>query len=368
MRSIRRFVAIGLALGWVIAAAGCEKEGTAHGGPPGQGHEGPGGDGQRKLPTLPVAVESAVRGTIASYYSATATLDPNKEADVVARVSGTVLELLAEEGDHVRHDQVLLRVDDEEYAYRLKQAEAAEEKQQSRFQRAKEMHSRELVSGEAFDDTRTDLLSAEASRELAALELSHTEIRAPFDGRVTTRAVDPGEMVSSGTVLFTVADLSRLLARVHVPARAFRRIQTDQTVELIVDSSQDTLRGKITLISPIVDPASGTIKITVEVRDYPPTTRPGDFAQVRIVTEQHANTVLVPRNAVVSEKGEQVVYVVADSTAQRRLVAVGFQDKERAEITSGVESGERVVVQGQRSLRDGQPIKIMERSDSGAES
>jgi membrane fusion protein (multidrug efflux system) len=111
----------------------------------------------------------------------------------------------------------------------------------------------------------------------------------------------------------------------------------------------------------VVDPASGTIKVTVEIMEYPPDVRPGDFAEVRIVTERRDAALLVAREAVVQDKGEEVVYVAAtDSTAERRLVTVGFTDAQNAEVTSGVRPGERIVIKGQRSLKQGDPIKILE--------
>jgi membrane fusion protein (multidrug efflux system) len=319
------------------------------------------GDNRSKEPAIPVAVQPATLGSISSYYTATATLDPDKQAEVLARVSGVVLELAAEEGDFVRKDVELLRIEEDQYRVRLKEADAEQAKQHSRFERVQKMFRQNLVSAEEFETVKNDLLAAESTRELAALELSYTQVRSPFSGHVVQRFVDPGQAVSEGTALFSVADMSRLLARVHVPAKEFRSIRVDQPVELKLDSSEDLLVGTIILVSPIIDPTSGTIKVTVEITDYPRTTRPGDFAEVRIVTDRHTDAILVPKTAVVTDKGERVVYVADDSTAERRIVEIGFQSDVQTEIANGLEPGERVVIQGQRSLKDGQPLKIIER-------
>jgi membrane fusion protein (multidrug efflux system) len=119
-------------------------------------------------------------------------------------------------------------------------------------------------------------------------------------------------------------------------------------------------------VSPVIDPTSGTIKITVEIPEYPTDTRPGDFAEVSIVTEKRAGTTLVPKIAVFTDRGDQIVYVAADSTAERRVVELGFEDDENAEITSGVSEGEDIVVKGQRSLKHGAPIKILEADTASA--
>ncbi len=319
-----------------------------------------GQNGPRAMRPVPVAIEPVSRGSIASYHTATATLDPDKQADILARVSGIVLELAAEEGDRVRENGLLLRIEDDEYRARLREAEAEEAKQRSRFERVQKMFKQDLVSAEEHESVRNDLQAAESAREISALQLSYTSVRAPFDGRIVQRFVDPGQTVSEGTSLFTLADMRRLLARVHVPAKEFRNIRTDQPVEITIDSSRDLLSGKITLVSPVIDPTSGTIKVTIEITDYPQTTRPGDFAEVRIVTDRHTEALLVPKSAVISDKGEQVVFVAADSTAERRVVEIGFQDDRRIEISGGLREGERIVVQGQRSLKDGQPLHILQ--------
>ncbi|HKI83703.1 MAG TPA: hypothetical protein VKA63_05135, partial [Candidatus Krumholzibacteria bacterium] len=113
-------------------------------------------------------------------------------------------------------------------------------------------------------------------------------------------------------------------------------------------------------ISPVIDATTGTIKVTIEIDKFPPQVRPGDFAQVKVQTQRREGNVLVARAAVVNEKGEDVVYVAVDSLAERRVVEVGFEDDDSAEILSGVQDGEKVVVKGQGNLKPAQPLHIIE--------
>ncbi len=340
---------------------GCGDKGGASqaGGTPSGGAPGAAPGAPKQAPT-PVAVAEARSGEIASYYTATATLAADKEAEILARVSGVVQELLCEEGDIVSEGGDLLLIDNAEYKYRLQQAQAEHAELEAKMGRLGKMREQELVSTEEFETMKSDLAAAEASEGMAHLTLSYTRVTAPFTGRVVTRRVNVGQTVNVGTPLFVLSDFTPLLARVHVPAKEFHKLASDQPVDLVLESSGAKLHGRVRLVSPTIDPSSGTIKVTIEINDYAAGVRPGDFAQVSIVTERRADRTLIPKVALVNEHGEHIVFVSADSTAERRVVEVGFQDDFNAEITRGVTVGERIVVKGQRSLKHGAPIKVLE--------
>jgi RND family efflux transporter MFP subunit len=304
-------------------------------------------------------VEAVSTGAIASYYTATATLTAEKEAEVLARVTGVVQTLGCEEGDLVKKGSVLLQIETSEYKLRLAQSEANTTNLKDRYSRLSDMFEQQLVSAEEFEDVKNQLKAAEAAEGLARLDLSYTTVRSPFAGRVVQRLVDVGQNVSVGTPLFVVSDFDPLLAVVHVPSKEFKKLKPDQPVQLLLDSNQARLEGRIKLVSPIIDPSSGTIKVTIEIPEYPFDTRPGDFAEVSIVTEKRFGSKLIPKNAVFTDRGDQIVYVAADSTAERRVVEVGFQDDVNAEILDGLDEGEQVVTKGQRSLKHGALIKIL---------
>jgi membrane fusion protein (multidrug efflux system) len=167
-----------------------------------------------------------------------------------------------------------------------------------------------------------------------------------------------------GSPLFEVANFRPLLARIHVPAKEMGTLAAGQPADLVLDSNGARLQGAVRLVSPVVDPSTGTVKVTIGVHEYPAGTRPGDFVKVSVVTARHENALRVPSLAVFEDKGERVVYVAQDSVAVRRAVQVGFIDDTHTEILHGIQPGERIVVKGQRSLKDGGRIKILEDSSA----
>ena len=309
---------------------------------------------------VPITTRPAIQGDRSSYYKTNATLEVDKDADIVSRVSGLVKTITVEEGDAVEAGAVLLEIENDEYKHRVTLASAKTQNLKSRRARLKALTD-DLVSAQERETAETDYNTAVAEMELAKLSLSYTTVRAPFAGKVVQRMVDPGQKVGSDTPVFHLSDFRSLLAKVYVPSKEFKNLKIDQGVNLVLDSSKEVMKGRIKLVSPIIDPATGTIKITVEVSDYPANTRPGDFSEVQVITDTHPNVVLVPRFAVITDHDEQVVFIAAeDDTAERRPVEIGYTDDDHAEITSGIKVGERVVVKGQRRLENGTILKILD--------
>ena len=364
--SARRGVVFTATAVLVAGAAGCGKKDA--GAPPHAGGAqaarpgGPGGgpNGAPAVPPANVAVVPAARGTAVQHYATTATLEAENHAQVLARTGGVVSRLLFEEGLQARDGQELLVLDDSAARLRLRQAEVEVAKQSAIFERQKSSFEQQVIPQAEFDLARTNLDAAQAALDLANHELSYTHVQAPFAGTVTRRLVQLGQTVNVGTPLFEIANFRPLLARIHVPAKEMGTLRQGQEATIRLDNSGDRVAGAVSLVSPVVDPTTGTVKVTVSMNEYPPGTRPGAFVQVRVTTASHENALRVPNLAVFEDRGEKVVYVAQDSVAQRRTVQIGFIDETHTEVTSGVQAGELVITKGQRSLQDGGRIRILE--------
>ena len=319
---------------------------------------------------VPIAVAHVVIGEATSFYSTTASLEAEAHTEIRARTSGVVQTIFNEEGDQVDKDRVLLQLEDDTQKLDLKQAVLRRKALENQFERQKKMFASGVLSPQQFEETENAYNQSEAVVEQAELMLYYTKVRAPFEGRLVRRILDIGSHVQSGAVLFEMMDVSPLLARIHIPANRMGEVREGQELVLRLDSTGVELAGKLRLVSPIVDPNTGTVKVTAEIPIYPAGTRPGDFVAVNIVTARHDHALMVPSEAVFEEQGNPIVYVAADGKAVRRTVTVGFVEQGTTEILKGVESGDLIVVKGQRNLRPGMPVEIMEgpQSNVGADS
>ncbi len=367
VRGLVTGLAAGLGVAFLFGAVltGCGKKADGKTPPAGGAHAAapggkPGEGGPPAEPPINVAVDPAARGTAQQRYTTTATLEAENRAQLLARTSGVVAKLLVDEGTAVRTGQALLQLDDSELKLRVRQAEVTVAKMKSIHDRQKSSLDQQVISQADYDVARTNLDAAQADLDLAQHQLSYTVVPAPFSGTIVSRTVNIGQTVNVGTPLFEIANFRPLLAHIFVPAKELGTLQNGQEADLTLDSNGAALRGVVRLVSPVADPNTGTVKVTVDVKDYPPGTRPGDFAHVSVVTARHDNVVRVPNLAVFEDRGERVVYVARDTVATRKPVQVGFMDDTHTEILQGLDAGERVVVKGQRSLKDGAKIKILD--------
>jgi membrane fusion protein (multidrug efflux system) len=307
-----------------------------------------------------VGVVAARRGSVSAYVSATANLVAEDEVKVLAEVDGRVAGVTVEEGGRVAKGQVMATLDRQEAEIALRKAEIRAASARQVYERAIRARADDLLSDEEFEKKKSDMEVADQELEEARWRLDRKTIRAPFAGRVTERGVRVGQHLKPGEALFTVADFEPLVARIYLPEKDILGLAEGREARLTLRARESVrFAGRIRQISPVIDPATGTIKVTIEASSTPVEVRPGAFVSVDIVRETRPEAVLVPREAVQRELGDAFVYVIRERVAERRAVSLGIEEGGRIEALSGIQAGEQVVVAGQGGLRHGAAVKIV---------
>lgn len=345
-------------------AVAASDRGQSSDGEDGSADKKEGGDGKKKAP-IPVSVTPIRTGQVSSYITSTANLIAEDDVDILAEAEGRIEQLNVEEGDAVRRGQVLATLVKDDAEIALKKAQLKLKNAELAYERAVEMVEEDLMAREEFD--RTTMEHDIARQELAEAEwrLEKTMIRAPFSGFITGRMINLGQNVQLGTVLFRVSDFDPLIARIYLPEKDVLDLEPGREVRISLRADDETqFRGRIRQISPVVDTATGTVKVTVESEKPPARVRPGAFVTIDIVRQTREQVVLLPREAIVRELQEAYVFVANGEVAEKRLVALGLEENGRVQAVSGVESGEQVIVAGQGGLKDGSAIKIIPTSEA----
>lgn len=309
---------------------------------------------------VPVEAGIVAVGMIDAVFSGTASLEADEEAAVVARAGGVVKDIFVEEGDRVRAGAPLAQLDDERLALELRRVEVLLDKLEREFERKKGLFDKQLISTVEYEQARSEHLLQEQIRDLAQLDLEFTTIRAPIDGTISRRDVKVGNMVQENEVAFHITDFDPLLAIMHVPERELQILNIGQKTALLIDALPGVrFEGFVKRISPTIDPATGTFKVTIEVQDRSSRLKPGMFGRVLVTHDTRENTLLVPKSAVVREDDQASVFVVRDSVAIRLPVVVGYENESSIEVVSGLTEGEHIITTGQGGLQDSSRVEVI---------
>lgn len=323
-----------------------------------------GADEDNDATGVPVEVASLQRGDVHAVYTGTASLETDADALVVAKVAGQVVEILVEEGDRVTEGQVLARLDGDRLRLEMERARANLGKLDQEYKRNMQLFERGLVSSGAFEDLKYELEALRAIYRLTQLEYDYTQIRAPIPGVIAQRHIRLGNTLAVNEPVFQVTELDPLVAYLHIPEREFRRLEAGQAAELVLDAIPgQRFKAQVQRISPVVDPATGTFKVTMEVPDQDGRLKPGMFGRFNIIWDTRRNVLLAPRVAVVDDDVSDAVFVIADDKAVRRSVRTGYTQGTHIEIIDGLAGDEDIVVIGQAGLRDGARVEVVRRAE-----
>lgn len=310
--------------------------------------------------TVPVEVAQVETGDIAAFFTGTANLEAEEETEVVAKVGGVVKKIFVEEGKYIKAGQILAKLDDEKLAVQLEQVKTNLQKLENEYLRSQELSKKSLISEEEFQRAKYEYKHQKAAYNLAKLELDYTSIRAPISGVVAERMIKVGNMVLPNQAIFRITGLDPLIAALHVPERQMGKLRVGHSAKLRVDALQDDeFPGRVERISPVVDPSTGTVKVTIEVHDKSRKLKPGMFARVNIIYDVHSNSMLVPKDAIIAEDKQSCVFVVRDSIAYRQFVETGYINTTHIEVLKGLATSDTVVTTGKGSLKDSAKVEIV---------
>jgi len=316
---------------------------------------------EEKVAAIPVEVATVKSGDVAAYYTGTTTIESDEQATVVSQITGVVLSIHAEEGQYVKAGQLLVTVEPDRYQLEVERSRAALNRLEMEHRRKKELFEKKLVSADDFERVSAEYDAQKSEVGLAQLNLKYTKIVAPIDGYVSERMIRAGNLVELHQPVYRVTSYDPLLAVLHVPERELSKLRHDLDVSVTLDALPgQTFAGKVTRISPVVDPDTGTFRVTAELNDPDRIIKPGLFGRVDILYEMHENVPLIPRSAVITEDENNHVFVIdKNNNAERRSIRLGYERNGVVEVVEGLGDGDQVVTAGKGSLSDGTLVEVV---------
>lgn len=220
---------------------------------------------------------------------------------------------------------------------------------------------RRLGQQQAIKAAHGSRASAEGQMRTAEAQLSYSEIRSPIDGVVTDRPLFTGDLATANQPILTVMNLSRLIAKAHIPQAEAATLRVGNAAELKVAGLDEPVKGRVTLVSPALDTGSTTIEVWVEASKPDPALKPGMTVELAMTAKTAKDAVVVPANAVFKNPEGGADYVVlagSDQKAHWKTVQIGLRNSDQAQIVSGINAGDPVISSGGYALPDNTKIKI----------
>ena len=308
----------------------------------------------------PALVEAApIRlATFTDELEAVGTALANEQVILSAPVTERITSINFADGGFVSRGQVIatLAVGQERAELAAAEAQALQATQQ--LERIQALKKRGFATGASLDQQVAAANSARANAQLARASIGDRVIRAPFAGWVSLRTVSPGAIVSAGTAIATVSDISRIKLDFTVPETRLSMIRQGQSIKAVSSAYPDRpFTGTIATIDPVIDPATRAVKVRAILPNPDRALKPGMLLTVSVIARQR-QSLAAPELALIGDGEERFLFLVEDRKAKRVKVETGIRQNGLVEILGGVQPGSKVVTDGVVKLTDGVPVRL----------
>lgn len=307
-------------------------------------------------PPVPVSVEEALYKSLPHTEAVPGQVKAAHTAVVSARVQGEVGRMLAAAGQQVRQGEILAELVSDELGARLRRAEAEFEAASLELERVSSLLGSHAATPRELESAEVRHRSTQAAVEEAETFFGYTTVRAPFDGIVTRKHIEAGDLVSPGQPIIALfsPELYRLETRVPESLIALLSVGSEMAFE--IDSAHLSGSGVLSELEPVADPLTRTVLVKVDLPDSP-ALRSGQYGRM-LLPAGETRRLTVPEGSVLKRGQLEYVFVVSNDRARLRLIRTGMLQEGRIEVISGLNEGESIVTDVPSGLRDGQPVEV----------
>ncbi len=310
-------------------------------------------------PGIPVKVTTVQKGNLGEVFITTGVLEANQEVSISPKVSGRVAKIHVKMGDYVSANQILVELEQDDYAIGLARAEASYKQSKDNFERSQKLFAEKIISPQEYERAQTEFQINEAAYKQAKNQLDDTRIRAPFSGQIGFSNATLGGLVSPSAPLLSVVDLSTVFVSVNLSDSYISQTKTGQLASISLSSfPNQTFNGKVAQIAPAADKTSKTFPVKITLDNSSHRLKSGMLAEAKLSFNEKNNVLKIPSESIVDEVGAKAVYVVEKDTARRRIVTPGVSDGKMVEIVSGLAEKEFIVILGQNNLEEGSKVVV----------
>jgi membrane fusion protein (multidrug efflux system) len=292
-------------------------------------------------------------------------IEPWTRLKLMAKLKGSITEVLVNEGDRVKKGDILARIEEDDFRIAVERAEATYSLTKAEYGRDKSIYDKGVIPTAALDTNRTNMQKAKADYENAKLLLSRTVITSPMDGIIRRMDAKVGLQLSEGDPIAEILEIDRMKGIIGIPESDVTAVRKLENVDLTVQALDDRIiTGKKHFLSPSPETAARLYNLELEINNSGGEVLDGMFVRADVVKQQVDDTLTVPFYSVISRNDEQYVYVEEEGVAKKKKVSLGIMEKWMVQVTAGLQPGDKLLVEGHRDVEDNQKIKIIKALES----
>jgi membrane fusion protein, multidrug efflux system len=294
-------------------------------------------------------------------------IEPWTDLKLLAKISGTVTEVLVAEGDHVKEGDIIAMIEEDDYRINLDRTQAAYNLAKADFKRDQSIHTKGMIPTADLDTKETRVQTTKADLENAQLQYSRCTITAPMDGIIQTLDAKVGLLLSVADPVAEILKIDRLKAVIGIPESDVNAVRKLDTVAVTIQAlGNEKILARKCFLSPAPETIARLYNLELEIDNSDGRILPGMFVRADIVKETVEDAIIVPFYSVISRNDKQFVFVEEDGIAKKRDVRLGVMEKWMVEIADGLQVGDNLVVEGHRDVENDQKIKVVKAfSDPG---
>jgi RND family efflux transporter MFP subunit len=321
--------------------------------------------------TIPVRVMEVKKSSIQEFVTATGTVYAVKETILKTEQAGRYTLRRNPRtgkpfvmGDSVAANTLLFSLDNPEYVNQtaMDSKKLSRESAEREFTKQQSVYEKGGITLSEVKDAEKALIDARYSYDNAKISLAKLEIRAPFKGIIVNLPhYTSSQWVEANTEVATLMDYSRLYAELTLPGKEMNRIRQNQNVAVSNYSQEkQQLEGKVTQISPALDPTSRMFKLKIEAANQDLLLKPGMFVRADIIVQEKEDVIVIPKDIILDRRGRKTVYVVQRGIALERRLELGIDNSDSVEVTKGLNPDDSLIIEGFETLRNRSRVKVIE--------
>lgn len=298
--------------------------------------------------------------TITDRINLPGSIEPWTRLRLMAKIGGSIEEVLVTDGDRVKKGDILARIEDADYTIALDRAKAAYNLAKNDFERDKEIYKKGVIPTATLDINRTKMQTAKADFDNAKLMLSRTVVTSPMDGVIRRLDAKVGLQLSVGDPIAVILEIDRVKAIIGIPESDVTAVRKLNTVSLTIQALDDKkIKAEKHFLSPAPETTARLYNLELKIDNPENDVLTGMFVRADIVKKQIKNSISIPFYSVISRNNEQYVYIEQDGFAIKNEVLLGIMENWMVQVTDGLSAGDKLIVEGHRDVEDGQKVKII---------